>query len=87
MDNLFAKFNDLLTGKGTELTADQFICPTVNPTPIHRSNREADKTVKPGEVLPSCSEAPKKEADKDARAHWAKTGAASRYGYKEHLDV
>jgi IS5 family transposase len=89
MKTLFDLFNEQLYGLGVIKREGSLIDATFVEVPRQRNSREENKIIKQGKV-PEEWQKPKnanKLEQKDTDARWAKKGAETYYGYKDHVKV
>ncbi len=87
VEELFARFDALLSAQGWHARSGQLIDASLVPVPKPRHTREENAAIKAGET-PSAWEAhPAKARQKDTDARWTVKHGVSHYGYKNHVNV
>jgi len=84
---LFECFQQQLHAKGLLLKEGAIVDATFVEVPKQRNSREENALIKSGTVPPAWENQPRKLAQKDTDARWAKKGEATYYGYKNHVKV
>lgn len=84
---LFNAFTQQLQAKGLLLKEGVMVDATFVEVPRPRNSREENAQVKQGEVPAAWPTQPRKLAQKDTDARWAKKGDQTFYGYKNHVKV
>jgi transposase, IS5 family len=84
---LFAAFHEQLLAKGLLVKEGVMVDATLVEAPRQRNSREENALIKQGQTPESWQNQPRKLAQKDLDARWAKKGDQTHYGYKDHVKV
>lgn len=84
---LFAAFHRQLAERGLLVKEGQMVDATFVEVPRQRNSRENQEKIKQGETPQEWLQQPRKLAQKDVDARWAKKNSQSFYGYKDHVKV
>lgn len=84
---LFDVFNDQLAEKGLRVKEGVIVDATFVEVPRQRNSPQKNEMIKSGTVPPEWEAKPRKLAQKDREATWAKKGAETHFGYKDHVKV
>jgi IS5 family transposase len=84
---LFECFQQQLQQRGLLVKEGAIVDATFVEVPRQRNSREENALVKTGEVPQAWEQQPRKLAQKDTDARWAKKGDATFFGYKNHVKV
>ena len=86
-DELFELFNEKLRKIGVITREGSIEDATFVDVPRQRNKKEEDEAIKRYEMPEGWEDQPHKLAQKDMDARWAKKGAETHYGYKNHVKV
>jgi len=86
-DELFELFNAKLLDIGVITREGSIEDATFVDVPKQRNKKEEDQAIKALETPEGWEEEPHKLAQKDLDARWAKKGAETHYGYKNHIKM
>lgn len=84
---LFDAFHRQLAGRGLLVKEGQMVDATFVEVPRQRNSKEDKEKIKQGETPQDWLQQPRKLAQKDVDARWAKKNSQSFYGYKDHVKV
>jgi len=84
---LFEAFNRQLAERGLLVKEGVMVDATFVEVPRQRNSREDNAKIKQGEIPKEWLNLPRKLAQKDVHAKWAKKNNQSYYGYKDHIKV
>jgi IS5 family transposase len=84
---LFESFQQQLQQRGLLMKEGAIVDATFVEVPRQRNSRDENALVKDGEVPQAWKNQPRKRAQKDTDARWAKKGDATFFGYKNHVKV
>jgi IS5 family transposase len=84
---LFDAFNRQLAERGLLVKEGVMVDATFVEVPRQRNSREDNTKIKQGETPEAWLKQPRKRAQKDVDARWAKKNKQSYYGYKDHVKV
>ncbi|MCL2300876.1 MAG: IS5 family transposase, partial [Firmicutes bacterium] len=86
-DELFVLFNAKLLNIGVITREGSIEDATFVDVPKQRNKKEEDQAIKSHETPEGWEDEPHKLAQKDLDARWAKKGAETHYGYKNHVKI
>ena len=84
---LFDEFNRQLAERGLLVKEGVIVDATFVEVPRQRNSREYNEKIKQGETPAEWLKQPRKLAQKDVTARWAKKNSQTFYGYKDHVKV
>lgn len=84
---LFEGFQQQLQQRGLLIKEGAIVDATFVEVPRQRNSRDENALIKSGTVPPAWEKQPRKLAQKDTQARWAKKGEATFFGYKNHVKV
>jgi len=81
------EFTRLLESRGVVTHSGSIIDASFVEAPRQRNSREENRTIKEGAGDTLWTDEPHKRARKDTDARWAKKGAETHFGYKNHVKI